>query len=123
MEKRASTPSPMDIMGGSRDEEDGSCSRNVTTMRTAETLLRLVPMTLCIAALVVMLKNSQTNDYGSLSYSDLGAFRFSIPAYIHVYMCVCTPTCTYFHFHIQVCKGKHVVSAPMIHSNMVMIDT
>ena len=131
MEKRASTPSPMDIMGGSRDEEDGSCSRNVTTMRTAETLLRLVPMTLCIAALVVMLKNSQTNDYGSLSYSDLGAFRFSIPAYTHtqthicvcVCVCVCTPTCTYFHFHIQVCKGKHVVSAPMIHSNMVIIDT
>ncbi|KAK7843388.1 casp-like protein 2a1 [Quercus suber] len=53
MEKRASSPSPMDIMGGSRDEEDGSSSSNVTTMRTAETLLRLVPMTLCIAALVV----------------------------------------------------------------------
>ncbi|XP_023928198.2 CASP-like protein 2A1 [Quercus suber] len=78
MEKRASSPSPMDIMGGSRDEEDGSSSSNVTTMRTAETLLRLVPMTLCIAALVVMLKNSQTNDYGSLSYSDLGAFRYLV---------------------------------------------
>ena len=104
MEKRASTPSPMDIMGGSRDEEDGSCSRNVTTMRTAETLLRLVPMTLCIAALVVMLKNSQTNDYGSLSYSDLGAFRFSIPAYTHTHtethICVCVCVCVYSYMYI-----------------------
>ena len=114
MEKRASTPSPMDIMGGSRDEEDGSCSRNVTTMRTAETLLRLVPMTLCIAALVVMLKNSQTNDYGSLSYSDLGAFRFSIPAYTHththrhIYVCVCVCVCVLLHVHIFIFIYKYV---------------
>ncbi|KAL0406683.1 UNVERIFIED_CONTAM: CASP-like protein 2A1 [Sesamum latifolium] len=55
-------------MGG---DESGS-----STMRTAETLLRVLPMALCVAALVIMLKDSQTNDYGSLSYSDLGAFRF-----------------------------------------------
>ncbi|KAL4652690.1 CASP-like protein 2A1 [Castanea sativa] len=79
MDKRASSPSPMDIMGGgSRDEEDGSFSNTVTTMRTAETLLRLVPVALCVAALVVMLKDSQTNDYGSISYSDLGAFRYLV---------------------------------------------
>lgn len=41
----------------------------------AETLLRLIPMGLCVSALVIMLKNSQSNDYGSVSYSDLGAFR------------------------------------------------
>lgn len=45
------------------------------SVRTAETLLRILPMALCLAALVIMLKNSQTNEYGSLSYSDLGAFR------------------------------------------------
>uniref|UniRef100_A0A2N9FRC9 CASP-like protein n=1 Tax=Fagus sylvatica TaxID=28930 RepID=A0A2N9FRC9_FAGSY len=69
MEKRATSPIPMDIMGPT--DEEGS---SVSSMRTAETLLRLVPMTLCIAALVVMVKNSQTNDFGSLSYSDLRAF-------------------------------------------------
>ncbi|KAK6132443.1 hypothetical protein DH2020_033820 [Rehmannia glutinosa] len=46
-------------------------------MRTAETLLRILPMALCVVALVIMLKDSQTNEYGSLSYSDLGAFSSS----------------------------------------------
>ncbi|KAI3465999.1 hypothetical protein Pfo_022662 [Paulownia fortunei] len=60
-----------------RDVEDESGS---PTMRTAETLLRILPMALCVAALVIMLKDSQTNDYGSLSYSDLGAFRYLVHA-------------------------------------------
>lgn len=47
-----------------------------TPMRTAETILRLLPMALCISALILMLRDSQTNDFGSLSYSDLTAFRF-----------------------------------------------
>ncbi|XP_041002493.1 CASP-like protein 2A1 [Juglans microcarpa x Juglans regia] len=68
--------SPMEIMGP-RDEEDGS---NSNAMRTAETLLRLVPMALCISALVLMLKDSQTNDFGSISYSDLGTFRYLVHA-------------------------------------------
>ncbi|KAK6132518.1 hypothetical protein DH2020_033727 [Rehmannia glutinosa] len=50
------------------------------TMRTAETLLRILPMALCVVALVIMLKDSQTNEYGSLSYSDLGAFRYLVHA-------------------------------------------
>lgn len=62
--------SPMAVVD-SRDENDEANS----TMRRAETVLRLLPMALCISALVLMLKNSQSNDYGSLSYSDLGAFR------------------------------------------------
>ncbi|PKI47669.1 hypothetical protein CRG98_031955 [Punica granatum] len=45
-----------------------------------ETLLRLVPMGLCVSALVIMLKNSQSSDYGSISYSDLGAFRYLVHA-------------------------------------------
>lgn len=53
------------------DDQAGS-----PTMRTAETLLRILPMALCVAALVIMLKDSQTNQYGSLSYSDLGAFTY-----------------------------------------------
>ncbi|KAE8021885.1 hypothetical protein FH972_007735 [Carpinus fangiana] len=75
-EKRSAT-STMDIMGQRAPPvEDGSASG----MRTAETMLRLVPMALCVAALVVMLKNSQTSDFGSLSYSDLGAFRYLVHA-------------------------------------------
>ncbi|KZV29725.1 hypothetical protein F511_05819 [Dorcoceras hygrometricum] len=60
------------------NEVDGSGGSSA--MRTAETLLRILPMALCVAALVVMLKNSQSNEYGSLSYSDLGAFRYLVHA-------------------------------------------
>jgi hypothetical protein len=55
--------------------DDGGEEGN-TTMRTAETLLRLLPTALCVVALVIMLKNSQSSDFGSLTYSDLGAFRY-----------------------------------------------
>lgn len=57
---------------GAGEEESGSA-----TMRTAETLLRILPMALSVVALVIMLKDSHTNNhYGSLSYSDLGDFRY-----------------------------------------------
>ncbi|XP_076916020.1 CASP-like protein 2A1 [Bidens hawaiensis] len=46
----------------------------------AEMLLRLFPVGLCVAALVVMIKDSETNDYGSLSYSNITAFRFLVHA-------------------------------------------
>lgn len=49
---------------------------NNTILRTAETFLRLVPIGLCVSALVLMLKNSQDNQYGSVSYTDLGAFKY-----------------------------------------------
>lgn len=58
-------------MGMEPSREEGS--KNI-----GETLLRLLPIALCLSALVIMLKNSQSNDFGSLSYSDLGAFRSSI---------------------------------------------
>ncbi|KAG6508268.1 hypothetical protein ZIOFF_033642 [Zingiber officinale] len=44
--------------------------------RVAETLLRVAPIGLCLAAMAVMLKNSQDGDFGSISYSDLAAFKF-----------------------------------------------
>ncbi|KAJ7964390.1 CASP-like protein [Quillaja saponaria] len=72
----AAGSSPMDMMDSRAEEEAGSPN----ILRTAETLLRLTPIALCVAALVVMLKNSQTNDFGSLSYSDLGAFRYLVHA-------------------------------------------
>lgn len=68
----ATSRSPMPLMGSSRYETE----EVNTSMRTAETMLRLLPMALGVAALVVMLKDSQSNDFGSVSYSDLGAFRY-----------------------------------------------
>nr|GMD90302.1 CASP-like protein 2A1 [Ipomoea batatas] len=72
-----SANSPPVGMESSGEDERGS---TVATggVRTAETLLRLLPMGLCVVALVIMLKNSQTNDFGSLSYSDLGAFKYLV---------------------------------------------
>ncbi|XP_010540119.1 PREDICTED: CASP-like protein 2A1 [Tarenaya hassleriana] len=49
-------------------------------IRTTETMLRLAPVALCVAALVVMLKDSQTNDFGSVSYSNIFAFRYLVHA-------------------------------------------
>ncbi|KAL6350225.1 hypothetical protein AAG906_004168 [Vitis piasezkii] len=71
----ATASSPIELGCGEGDE-----SGNKSSMRTVETLLRLVPVALCTVSLVVMLKNSQTNDFGSLSYSDLGAFRYLVHA-------------------------------------------
>ncbi|KAJ4832329.1 hypothetical protein Tsubulata_045557 [Turnera subulata] len=69
-----SSPMAMGRMGSSRDDDINS------SIRTAETIMRLLPIALCVTALVLMLKNSQSNDFGSLSYSDLGAFRYLVHA-------------------------------------------
>ncbi|XVF79349.1 hypothetical protein PTKIN_Ptkin14bG0214600 [Pterospermum kingtungense] len=74
----AAPRSPMPLMGSSRYENDDE--KVNTGMRTAETMLRLLPMALGVAALVIMLKNSQSNDFGSVSYSDLAAFRYLVHA-------------------------------------------
>ncbi|CAH8388924.1 unnamed protein product [Eruca vesicaria subsp. sativa] len=65
------------VSGGDATEkwEDGS-----TGLRTTETMLRLAPVGLCIAALVIMLKNSQDNEFGSISYANLSAFRYLVHA-------------------------------------------
>ncbi|KAK4753134.1 hypothetical protein SAY87_021932 [Trapa incisa] len=45
----------------------------------SEMLLRLVLMGLCLSAMVITLKSSQSkSDYGSVSYSDFGAFRYLV---------------------------------------------
>ncbi|CAN0863602.1 CASP-like protein 2A1 [Linum grandiflorum] len=62
-----------------RDDHDHDQDQK-GSMRKAESILRLAPVGFCISALVVMLKNSQTNDFGSLSYSDLSAFRYLVHA-------------------------------------------
>lgn len=68
--------SPIALMGsGGTETEEVSGG-----LRSAETMLRLVPVALCVSALVVMLKSSQTSDFGSVSYSDLGAFRYLVHA-------------------------------------------
>ena len=68
----AAARSPMQLLNHRAEEEDN----NGSTLRTAETFLRLIPTGLCVAALVLMLKNSQENEYGSVAYTDLGGFRY-----------------------------------------------
>lgn len=73
------TRSPMQLMMGRAvtATSDQELEGNTTTfLRTAETFLRLLPIGLCVTALVLMLKNSEENDNGSVSYTDLGAFRY-----------------------------------------------
>lgn len=58
------------------DELEGMSSNgNGSSLRTAETLLRLLPIAPCVAALLVMLHDSQDNEFGTVSYSHIGAFR------------------------------------------------
>jgi len=76
--------SPMQMKMG--DELEG----NTNTLRTAETFLRLLPVGLCVSALVLMLKNSQQNQYGSVDYTDLGAFKY---VYVTKYRNI---TCIFF---------------------------
>nr|CAD1839483.1 unnamed protein product [Ananas comosus var. bracteatus] len=68
--------------GGEKGEEGGggAAGAGEDGVRTLETLLRVVPMGLCLAALVVMLKNSQSNDFGAVSYSNLAAFKYLVYA-------------------------------------------
>ncbi|KAK1353853.1 hypothetical protein POM88_052218 [Heracleum sosnowskyi] len=64
-------------VAAARGDKNGEEENGSNSMRTAESMLRLLPMSLCIVSLVLMLTNSQSSDdFGLLSYSDLGAFRF-----------------------------------------------
>ncbi|KAK6929791.1 Casparian strip membrane protein domain [Dillenia turbinata] len=74
----AAVSSPMEV--GSRDNRNEDENGKMSSMRNAETLFRLLPVALSLASLVIMFKNSQSNDFGSLSYSDLGAFRYLVHA-------------------------------------------
>ncbi|VFQ80838.1 unnamed protein product [Cuscuta campestris] len=66
------------------DEEGGNTAPGSGSnggVRRAETLLRLIPVALCVVALLIMLKNSQnSDDLGSISYSDLGPFKYLVHA-------------------------------------------
>lgn len=65
---------------GGHSKHGGENGEGNEGVRTAETLMRVVPMGLCVTALVMMLRNSESNDYGAVSYSDLGAFRSLLPS-------------------------------------------
>ncbi|KAM5573832.1 CASP-like protein 2A1 [Rosa sericea] len=74
VEKSAAEVAPGDELEGMSSNGNGS------SLRTAETLLRLLPIAPCVAALLVMLHDSQDNEFGSVSYSHIGAFRFLVHA-------------------------------------------
>ncbi|RHN56811.1 putative casparian strip membrane protein [Medicago truncatula] len=61
-------------MGNSVVDEEFE-GKEASLLRIVETFLRLFPICLCVTALIIMLKNSEENEYGSVAYSDLGAFR------------------------------------------------
>uniref|UniRef100_A0A0C9RWD8 CASP-like protein n=1 Tax=Wollemia nobilis TaxID=56998 RepID=A0A0C9RWD8_9CONI len=45
-----------------------------------ELVLRAAPLTLCIAAMAIMLQNKQTNEYGALHYSNIAVFKYLVYA-------------------------------------------
>ena len=67
--------------GGAEDGmlAGGELSSAETRVRPLETLLRAAPLGLCVAAMAVMLRDTQTNEYGTVSYSDLGGFKYVSP--------------------------------------------
>ncbi|PWA60218.1 hypothetical protein CTI12_AA387340 [Artemisia annua] len=69
-----------EVMATQRSEMGPCLDDGISSIRTAETLLRLFPVGLCVAALVVMLKDSESNEYGALSYTNITAFRFLVHA-------------------------------------------
>ncbi|KAL0908453.1 hypothetical protein M5K25_022949 [Dendrobium thyrsiflorum] len=70
------TAAPLPV--SKQEEEADAIESCVSAIRIAETLLRVVPMGFCLAALIITLKNSVDNDFGSISYSDLGSFKYLV---------------------------------------------
>ncbi|GLJ14316.1 hypothetical protein SUGI_0230600 [Cryptomeria japonica] len=59
-------------------QEDENTHGETVQATTFHLLFRALPLPLCIAAMVIMLHNSQTNDYGALHYSNVAAFKYLI---------------------------------------------
>lgn len=72
----AATRSSFDMRNSVVDDDDEDLECKDSFLRIVETFLRLFTIGLCVTALVIMLKNSEENEYGSVAYSDLGAFRY-----------------------------------------------
>lgn len=49
-----------------------------SSLRTAETLFRVTPVVLCVATFAVMVRNRQTNAYGTITYTDLTGFNYLV---------------------------------------------
>ncbi|KAK7300613.1 hypothetical protein RJT34_11461 [Clitoria ternatea] len=64
------------LIAGDHHELQGDES----VLRLVETFLRLLPIPLSVTALIIMLKNSLQNDYGYITYSHFGAFRYLVHA-------------------------------------------
>ncbi|GAU32044.1 hypothetical protein TSUD_213990 [Trifolium subterraneum] len=79
------TRSSIDMRNSVVVDDEEFEGKEASLLRIVETFLRLFPIGLCVTALVIMLKNSEENEYGSVSYSDLGAFRYSTINQVKVY--------------------------------------
>jgi len=71
-----SSRSGKQLIQAEETHEEFEGNNNNTVLRLVETLLRLFPILLSVTALIIMLKNSEENEYGSVSYTDLSAFRY-----------------------------------------------
>ncbi|XP_052154202.1 CASP-like protein 2A1 [Oryza glaberrima] len=72
---------PATVDGGMQSSGDlQASSAAAARVRPVETLLRAAPLGLCVAAMAIMLRNSVTNEYGTVSYSDLGGFKYLVYA-------------------------------------------
>jgi hypothetical protein len=65
--------------GVARDQQQLAAGESARA-RPLETLLRAAPLGLCVAAMAVMLRDRQTNEYGAVSYADLGGFKYLVCA-------------------------------------------
>ncbi|XP_020595116.1 CASP-like protein 2A1, partial [Phalaenopsis equestris] len=72
------TTTPLPASKQAEEAPDSAARRNASAGRTAETLLRVAPMGFCLAALFLTVKNSEDNDFGSISYSNLGSFKYLV---------------------------------------------
>lgn len=63
-------------MGAEKEEEIELISGSTAQKKWIETALRFLPVGFCISALALMLKSKQGNDYGTVEYKHVGAFRY-----------------------------------------------
>lgn len=57
-----------------------SNSGHLLQAKRFELLFRVTPLALCVAAIAIMVKNKQSNEYGALHYSDIGGFKYLVYA-------------------------------------------
>lgn len=61
-----------------KTDKSSSNSGVSSLFRPAEMLFRVISVFLCVATLAVMVRNKQTNAYGTISYTNLTGFNYLV---------------------------------------------